>query len=429
MTAEIALLNRRALAFAADSAVTISDGSTDKIYNSAEKIFEISRKVPIGLMLFNGMEFMGVPLDVLARRFRTEHDEYFSSCKEACSKFLDFLKTFKRTLEDECDHLEMVFDKELREIKAEHKSTFPQEVSKLIKDDPGKIMEIDALAQRVLYNIVEKHISKHEARPLAGFLTGVSFDEFQSKYGHLAEKVWCKHFQQIPDDEELKKNIPRLCLSLVKSDVFSDNLTGLVFGGFSNSEIFPSLYSVEIDGIFFEQIKCKETNNIDIDRSGERASIVPFAQSEMVERFVLGIDAELEDAILKFVSKSSGRALKKVKEAGVDPDALGLNPTEYAGDVGRLLSRLKDKARQEILDMVDFMPKQELAYAAESMISLTSIKRKVSYEQETVGGPIDVAVITKNEGFVWIKRKHYFEKDLNPAYSVRAFRETMKGEG
>jgi len=32
---------------------------------------------------------------------------------------------------------------------------------------------------------------------------------------------------------------------------------------------------------------------------------------------------------------------------------------------------------------------------------------------ETVGGPIDVAVISKGDGFIWIKRKHYFSPELN----------------
>jgi hypothetical protein len=71
--------------------------------------------------------------------------------------------------------------------------------------------------------------------------------------------------------------------------------------------------------------------------------------------------------------------------------------------------------------MVDFMPKQELAFTAEAFVTLTSIKRKVSAQRETVGGPVDVAIITRNEGFVWIKRKHYFSTELNPGYSVRTF--------
>jgi hypothetical protein len=32
----------------------------------------------------------------------------------------------------------------------------------------------------------------------------------------------------------------------------------------------------------------------------------------------------------------------------------------------------------------------------------------------TVGGPIDIAAITKHEGFTWVKRKYYFKRKFNP---------------
>lgn len=38
-------------------------------------------------------------------------------------------------------------------------------------------------------------------------------------------------------------------------------------------------------------------------------------------------------------------------------------------------------------------------------MSLTSLKRHVSSEEETVGGPVDVAVVSKGNGFAWVKNK------------------------
>ena len=34
----------------------------------------------------------------------------------------------------------------------------------------------------------------------------------------------------------------------------------------------------------------------------------------------------------------------------------------------------------------------------------------------TVGGEIDVAIISKGDGFIWKKRKHYFKSELNPHF-------------
>ena len=48
-------------------------------------------------------------------------------------------------------------------------------------------------------------------------------------------------------------------------------------------------------------------------------------------------------------------------------------------------------------------------------VSLASVTKP----SETVGGPVDVAVITKNEGLVWIKRKLFFDPGLNSRYLQR----------
>jgi hypothetical protein len=43
-------------------------------------------------------------------------------------------------------------------------------------------------------------------------------------------------------------------------------------------------------------------------------------------------------------------------------------------------------------------------------------------ESETVGGPVDVALISKGDGFIWIKRKHYFKAELNPQFFANYYR-------
>jgi hypothetical protein len=69
------------------------------------------------------------------------------------------------------------------------------------------------------------------------------------------------------------------------------------------------------------------------------------------------------------------------------------------------------------LTAVSTLPKEELAELAGALVNITSLKRKFGMERETVGGPIDVAVISKGDGFIWINRKHYFKPELNLAFS------------
>ncbi len=48
----------------------------------------------------------------------------------------------------------------------------------------------------------------------------------------------------------------------------------------------------------------------------------------------------------------------------------------------------------------------------ESLVSTQGMRGRV-------GGPVDVAVISKGDGFIWIKRKHYFNPKLNVRYFER----------
>jgi len=72
--------------------------------------------------------------------------------------------------------------------------------------------------------------------------------------------------------------------------------------------------------------------------------------------------------------------------------------------------------------MVRVLPKDELAAMAESLVNLTAFKRRMTDSLETVGGPIDVAVISKGDGLVWVKRKHYFPAELNQHFFSNYFR-------
>lgn len=75
-----------------------------------------------------------------------------------------------------------------------------------------------------------------------------------------------------------------------------------------------------------------------------------------------------------------------------------------------------------LLLTVDMLDKEDLANVAESLISLTSLVRRMQPGEETVGGPVDVAVISKGDGFIWIKRKHYFKPEYNKSFMENYFK-------
>ena len=74
-----------------------------------------------------------------------------------------------------------------------------------------------------------------------------------------------------------------------------------------------------------------------------------------------------------------------------------------------------------ILNSVQLIPLAEMAFFAENLVNMTTLKRTFAIDgnQQTVGGPTDVTVLSKGDGFVWIQRKLYFDGQLNPNYALR----------
>jgi hypothetical protein len=157
------------------------------------------------------------------------------------------------------------------------------------------------------------------------------------------------------------------------------------------------------------------------------AAVIPFAQQDMVDRFVYGIDNEFLSIANQFLMGSFAALRSNLSEALRDtaPDAeaaaieaINAIQSEFNNVVvPQHLSRL----RSQLSDIVQSMPKQELAALSESLVNITSLKRKFSADPESVGGPVDVAMITRAEGFVWVKRKHFFDPGLNPRYFARKY--------
>lgn len=62
------------------------------------------------------------------------------------------------------------------------------------------------------------------------------------------------------------------------------------------------------------------------------------------------------------------------------------------------------------------MPIQDAVDLARFLVQTTIgfVKFSISHPNKTVGGPIEIAAITKHEGFRWVQRKHFYPPELNP---------------
>lgn len=432
MTAEIAILNKSAVALAADSAVTISVGSDQqKIFDSADKLFELTRGNAIGIMINSDMNFMEAPLPVLIKCYREDAPK-FAKVGDAADHFLNYLDEFGKksparikidavrrsvvpiftTIEERARErfLERLFDPERSGVREEYDAQ-PEKVS--------------ALAEEMITEEIDRLSQIADTLPEASFVGGGNFALTKEEKDAI-EEASSEHLSMANDDQ--RKRVIELASRALKKFGTTPNATGVVVAGFGSDELFPTLVSFQLFGMVGDRLKFVRTNSVDVDREDVGAAVLPFAQREMVERFLYGLDADLTQKITSFCQQSvplisdeliASLDLSDEEAAMLRAKAAEAEQAFFTGLNNDAFDAIQEQSRSEIEEMVEFMPKPELARMAEALVNLTSIKRRVSRGFETVGGPIDVAVISKAEGFVWVKRKHYFPEELNARYFGR----------
>ncbi len=58
-----------------------------------------------------------------------------------------------------------------------------------------------------------------------------------------------------------------------------------------------------------------------------------------------------------------------------------------------------------ILRVLEIASRTELAETAKELVSLNVFKKRIMAQKETVGGAIDVAMISRENGFQWFSRQ------------------------
>ena len=116
-------------------------------------------------------------------------------------------------------------------------------------------------------------------------------------------------------------------------------------------------------------------------------------------------------------------AISVIADSGGDPTRINDFAQVVASARVEMGNAILERARIEhalpLRRVLGVLPVDEMAELAETLINLQALKEKVTKSSETVGGPVDVAIITKSEGLVWVKRKHFFDIGLNSRYLVR----------
>jgi hypothetical protein len=430
MTAEVIILNKSAVALAADSAVTVGEGDAGKTYNTVNKVFTLSKHYPVGVMIYANAEYMGIPFETIIKMYRqglgrrpeARIDDY-------ATKFTHYLggTIFTSEQQQAANAQRMwhvVFD------------AMNDDIRNLIRAELRSKGDCTATRRKdIITSISERHLTALESAAV--------FPGFDKKTPSAITRQYKAQYEAAKDANIVEcpnKVVEVLWRKLAGLAITKQHdypmYSGVVVTGFGESEVFPQYTLTQVSGIVAGVRRSQVTGKQGIAHDGPHSGIVPFAQSEMVGRFMDGVDRSYEN----YVAGSTIDALRTLANAIIDVHVPGAESDKDAtkSEVEKLIvssaAALRDNANEwrrkrfvnPILDALINLPKEDLANLAEALVNLTSIKRRVSTERETVGGPIDVAVISKGDGFVWSKRKHYFRPELNPQFAANYWSASKK---
>jgi hypothetical protein len=210
-----------------------------------------------------------------------------------------------------------------------------------------------------------------------------------------------------------------------------------VFTGFGRRDLFPAMQAFLVEGMIRKRLKHQEVerNQVGFENG---AIIIPFAQREMVDIFMSGLDPRFTGGFLASLAKTFEEypqviidSIEKLtdEEKNELKGKFGETSQEIVQQIQNQLASYQAFNANPIVNVVAALPRSDLAAMAESLVNLTSLKRRVSMQAETVGGPVDVAVISRSDGFIWIKRKEYFRPELNPGYLAERGGRDHAGKG
>ena len=424
MTAEIAILNKSAVALAADSAVTVQHGNGFKIFQT-NKLFHLCQASPVGIMVYQNAELMSVPWETIIKHYRSQlADTTFNTLEEYGTNFIAHLSNNPLLFP------EAVQDDMARQAVRYILRSLSEAIDEKIKEAATK----KPVSERQIKKIVRESINNLH-RMFSGLKTPPDLPatiekEILQRYGDVIQES-IDDFDPLPLTVQLKNRLRSIAvwtLSKDLSEAGGEQYSGVVIAGFGATDLYPSIVTFQIDSVILNHLKYVHvTSKSERITSRRLARVIAFAQDEMVSGFMEGIDPgfririieemakillnvypeEIVKRLPRLTKKQKADLLTELKKVGAD-------------SIGVFAAAIQEHRQKKHVDpivrAVSVLPKEDLAQMAEALVSLTSTKRRVTLDAETVGGPVDVAIISKGDGFIWIRHKHYFEADKNPQF-------------
>lgn len=423
MTAQVVLLNGLGVALASDSAVTAGG----KVMNSSEKIFDLPAPHKVAVLTSGRADFMGIPWEVALSAWSTTLDTPLQSLIEYRESVYKFLKTIlpdSGTMADqEKAYLRSSYGgpsgvvaavtKTLNETIYPHFADVlnTENFQLFLSDEPWE----DEFRAEITSLLTEEAVGdfhsgledrarerQSEFQPVPGVkesLARVWIDKYWSTYERTPVEDF-RNWPQIPGFDEAVSSL--WSTFVVHADYEGETALNLL--GFGAKDLFPSGAGVYMHGVVSGTLLKRF--------EGDAPSVAApryffFGQSDAIENITSGEDRLLINTAVQTSKRTLSDIYDQISSLGVDE----LETTreyikaslEMEGVAEEMRAAGDKERRQPFYRAIDIAPIHDLAEFAAQLVGVQAASAAMTQENPTVGGPVDVAVITHRGGFKWVR--------------------------
>lgn len=410
MTSEIAVMNQRAVALAADSAVTLVDGSTVAVRNDQRKLFQLVDGRTIGAMYFGIADIMGHPWEHLIEHYQGKvQPRAFAHVGEYAESFVAMLDDLPEFFPQDRQK-----DDFKRLLAAVYRYIF--HLAQQSRDGSGAADDTQLLDDAI-ERVWRDYQFREDGRPrpdLACFPSGFA-TRILREHSQTIEELIAFGFQPFSLGKTAIQRLRDIAVFAVIKDLFLEDVTGIVFAGFGTRDHYPVAVTYYVSAIVCGIVKRSQASHDAID-GATRSKIRVFADSEVTNAFIRGIDYNLEgrvyggvrtmlsglvDQVVASFPGASAKSRENVRRHAQDQ----LVPQYFEYFRGMAGEFQQQKFINPVLRVLEIASRSELGETARELISLNAFKKRIMAQKQTVGGAIDVAVISRESGFQWYTRQ------------------------
>ena len=415
MTAIVGILNKQAVAVAADSAVTVGGGV--KIFNTANKIFNLAKGCPVGIAISGNAALNGcVPWEVVIKMYRKHiGNNKFPLLSDYVKDFFEYVKDYSQKYISDEDALTV--------LKSSLLHFWNQVITQGLMESDDFNSPIAKPALSILLDKLEKLLVSLRREKVLPEYKNLKQEAYSAAINDVLEfikKQITGNGGKWEDDYETNVKDYLYRLAITNNDFSLSSVSSIAIFGYGEEEIYPSLYQQQVYNRVLDKQRIEVLSDNNSISESNAASICPMAQRDVIETFIEGVSNKIKNTFIEVTASAIKSTVKGVAALIRKKDADladSIDTIDYSGIIASYNEQInkiigRDQVSPLIRTIVS-MGKEDIADLAENLIYMTSMKSHVLPFAETVGGPIDVAIISKGDGFIWAKRKQYFSADLN----------------